>query len=299
MPKLTPATVLFRQSLDIYSSRFRTFFGISAIPAALLVLSVLFFLSKGNLALFALGFLTSIASVVFSFLAYLALMYAVTRESRVFEAYRFALSKFFSYAWIGFLNTLIVLGGMILFVVPGIIFSIWFMFAPFVLVYEETRGMAALLKSKAYVRGYWGAVWWRIIFPTLIVLIVFFTTVLVISAITGSFILSEDKKGGFDAVSTILQALFQAFVAPFMVVYMYLLYRELTSKKAATLALQPPEKKGWFIAAGIFGGIALPAIILATILVPLFLNQLRSNLETPYPPNNAPGSTTTSNFETK
>ena len=46
-----------------------------------------------------------------------------------------------------------VMGGFLLFFVPGIIFAIWFSFAAFILIQEDLRGVDALAKSKFYVKG--------------------------------------------------------------------------------------------------------------------------------------------------
>ncbi|MHC1698007.1 MAG: hypothetical protein AB9919_08145 [Geobacteraceae bacterium] len=57
--------------------------------------------------------------------------------------------------WVSFLGAFIVCGGYLLLIIPGIIFSVWFVFGQFVLVEDEARGMGALLKSREYVRGQW------------------------------------------------------------------------------------------------------------------------------------------------
>ncbi|MDF1581308.1 MAG: zinc-ribbon domain-containing protein [Desulfuromonadales bacterium] len=66
-----------------------------------------------------------------------------------------------TYAWRYFwLMTLLghmLVGGTLLFFIPGIVFYVWFFFAQYLLVAENVRGMDALLLSRAYVRGYgWG-----------------------------------------------------------------------------------------------------------------------------------------------
>lgn len=63
--------------------------------------------------------------------------------------------------WTSFLASLIVLGGSLLLVVPGIIFAIWYNFAIYTVVFENARGLAALRASKDLVVGRWGAIFWR------------------------------------------------------------------------------------------------------------------------------------------
>ena len=66
-------------------------------------------------------------------------------------------------AWIGILNSFFVGGASMLFVIPGLVLAVWFMFAPYIMVMENVRGWQALLRSKEYVRGYWWPVFWRLI----------------------------------------------------------------------------------------------------------------------------------------
>jgi len=51
------------------------------------------------------------------------------------------------------ITDLVVVGGMILFIVPGIIFAVWYAFSPIVMVVEGKKGRAALAQSRAYVSG--------------------------------------------------------------------------------------------------------------------------------------------------
>lgn len=50
------------------------------------------------------------------------------------------------------LSSLVTLLGLIT-IVPGIIFATWFAFAPLAVIFDRTRGLAALLQSKTLVRG--------------------------------------------------------------------------------------------------------------------------------------------------
>jgi len=65
--------------------------------------------------------------------------------------------------WVGLLAGFVGAGGFLLFVIPGIVFTVWFCFAQFVLVREDLRGMDALLKSREYVRGKGGKVALRLL----------------------------------------------------------------------------------------------------------------------------------------
>jgi hypothetical protein len=62
---------------------------------------------------------------------------------------------------------LIIFGGTLLFVVPGIIFTLWYYFAMYEVIFYEKRGWQALQESKALVVGRWWAVAWRLVVPAL------------------------------------------------------------------------------------------------------------------------------------
>lgn len=65
------------------------------------------------------------------------------------------------------LTTLAVVGGMLLLIVPGIIFSIWFAFSLYAVAIDGMSGVEAMKKSKQLVRGQLGATLWRLLVPGL------------------------------------------------------------------------------------------------------------------------------------
>lgn len=77
---------------------------------------------------------------------------------------------------ISILTTIIVFAGTLFFIIPGIIFSVWYLFGSIALVLENKRGMEALRMSKSLVKGRWWHVFLSSIIPTLLVslAIVFF-----------------------------------------------------------------------------------------------------------------------------
>lgn len=107
--------------------------------------------ATGTLALVGvLGFISAIVGLY----AYVALLIAVSKNiTTVQGAYREALRFILSYIFITILTALAVVGGLILLIIPGIMFMVWFSFAPYVLINEEKRGTEALSRSRELVRG--------------------------------------------------------------------------------------------------------------------------------------------------
>lgn len=66
------------------------------------------------------------------------------------------------------ISALIILGGSILFLVPGIIFSMWYAFIFYAVVFEKQGGLSALRYSKSMVVERWFAILWRITVPAVV-----------------------------------------------------------------------------------------------------------------------------------
>ena len=79
------------------------------------------------------------------------------------------------------LTSLAVLGGIILLVIPCIIFAIWFSFALYNIALDDSKGLESLHNSKELVRGRWWEVFWRLLAPG----IVFGILAVVIQSIIG------------------------------------------------------------------------------------------------------------------
>ena len=100
----------------------------------------------------------------------------VEKSSDWKKSYRKSLNKIMPLFLIGLLTVILVLGGLLLFIIPGIIFSVWFSLAPFVYFEQNKEGFNALAKSKEYVKGYWWSVFFRglfILFVSIIVTVLF------------------------------------------------------------------------------------------------------------------------------
>ena len=166
-------------------------------------------------SLFAiLLFLVVMAIVVLlSVWTQVAMMYVVKERSNpigVKQALAVGWSKISSFVWIGFLSGLAVLGGFILFIVPGIIFAIWFTFSAYVFISEGVVGTKALSRSKQLVSGNWWGVFGRFF-------VGFFVVGLIMMVVSW-----------IPLVGSIANSL---FTTPFFVIYTYLMYEDLKRLK--------------------------------------------------------------------
>jgi hypothetical protein len=111
--------------------------------------------------------------VMYSMALYVLAMLDV-RSVSVGEAWQWIYRNFSKYLWVAVLSAVVVMGGMMLLVVPGIIVSIMIAFSVFVLMREGVRGMAALRRSRSLVQGYWWAVFGRSVLFSIVTFFIVF-----------------------------------------------------------------------------------------------------------------------------
>lgn len=256
---LPRAGQLLKEALKIYKSRFWVFVGIMIIPVLLsllfLGLTVILKLLKAPWLWFILGIVGILALIIINLWAGVSLLYAIKeREQRlgVKESLAKGWHKILSYWWISIIAGFITMGGFLLFIIPGIIFAVWFSLAIYVLVSEDIKGMNALFKSKQLVRGYWGKVFWRF----LVMGIVFVVIVVPIAVLAEIF--------DIPFVTQIISVL----IAPFTVTFGFLIYESLQGLKRE-IAFEPPKRKTkiGFILIGIIGILLIPAILASFVWI--------------------------------
>jgi len=268
---LPSASSLFKQSISFYISHFSLIFGIIIVPLILSTLRV-FPGQTFSLNLILLTVLYFIAIVIISFVSQLALFSAVTSgSSSVGTAYKKGLSLFFPFIWLNFLITISVLGGFVLFIIPGIIISIWLSQSNYVLFTEGNKGMSALAKSWHYVKGRAGSVFWRFLFLGFIFLLISIVVGLIFGSSTLHTSISQIKSVGQHAVTTTQSAsklsqtinlvLINLIFVPLGIIYGYLVFSALRSTKAEALTEERERriKKNItiFMIIGILGIVAL------------------------------------------
>jgi hypothetical protein len=155
---------LFRQSWELYQKRFATLILLYlltmlaiAVPTVVAVgLAFLMTLLAGGIAFIVTISLGVLVGVACSLWCYSGFLCAVVDDTlRLEDALARGRKMILPLAWIFLLTGFIVSGGYLLLIIPGVIFTVWFAFAQFIMPGENIHGMAALLKSREYVRGHW------------------------------------------------------------------------------------------------------------------------------------------------
>lgn len=66
---------------------------------------------------------------------------------------------------VSILTSLIILGGLILLIIPGVLFAVWFAFSFYAVAIDEHKVVESLKTSHQLVKNRWWAVLWRLIAP--------------------------------------------------------------------------------------------------------------------------------------
>jgi hypothetical protein len=232
---------LFKESFSLYRARAKILFGITIIAVGVnflgeVLLNYLFNTHiKYSLFFSFIWAIILLISLFIWLLAIPSLIFAIKENIGVKEAYRKGLKIFPSFFWIYFLFNAIFVGGFLLFLIPAILFFVWFSLAIFVLVFEGKKGMDALFKSQHLISGkFWGVLKRYIGFGLFLLLIL----ILVLSPLF-IFKVSEAK---IEKISKAIGYLLQIFLTPLILIYGFLIYENLERIKKE-IPYQEPSKK--------------------------------------------------------
>lgn len=269
-PKATlpSAGELIKKTLLFYKTHWKTIIGIGIPP---LIFGVLAFLFQSNSVMFLL--FAAVAGIA-AFFARLALFIFITKEGTeksVKSAYQNGLRMFFPFVWISILLLLTTFGGMVVFVIPGVLLAVWLSVSAYALFSENKRGIDALALSWHYTKGYWIAIAWRLF------VFAFFILLMTVILFAPMFLFGAQWEAGEQIYSQTLNTTANIlFFAPLSIIYSYLIFQSLKKAKEGV----PSEKDCIdlrkriiiFMILGVIGILALIAIFgfifLVLILAP-------------------------------
>jgi len=286
---LPGATELLSQAMDIYKTRFKTLIGISILPVAVILVasalmaSVFYVLRSLNMdmlysiASFLFTFIFSVLAIAISLWGQIAMIYAVKDRNEnigIKESYARARSKVNSYLWVSIYTALIVFGGFLFFMIPGIIFSIWFGMATYVLIAEDIGGMNALLKSREYVRGHWWEIFSRMLSFVFLLIIVMVIILMSAAMLFGILSLMIKDPAIINMLSEIFGDFVSVIIAPISVVYSFLIYENLKKIKGNFEFVPSQKTKRSYILVTVLGLLSL--LIVPAMLAMIIFSSLNS-----------------------
>ncbi len=239
---------LLKRAWEIYKGRIGTLLGLFILSIVFLIIPIAVFAGIGfiisqvlpglmygvmagafflGLTLSSLGMTWGLAAVFYA---------VINHDYGIKEALQSSKPKAVSFLWMYSLFSFIVAGAFMLFFIPGLLFLIWFYFAPFIVVSEDVHGMNSLLKSKEYVRGRWFGVFVRLAVVSVMSILI--------------------------SMIPVVGPIVNIFFIPFTLIYMYLVFEDLKEEKG-DIPFQPTGKaKIGVLATGVFGFLLVPAVVI-------------------------------------
>lgn len=140
---------------------------------------------------------------------------------------------------VALIESIIVLGGFVLLIIPGLILWVWFSFAQLSVVYDEQKGMKALVFSRELVRNRFLQTTWRLVAGPALILVTYVITgsllIYVLASIGGSgseIFLMTTPPLWVDVIFSVLEVI----ILPLFLLYFTLLYNDV---KKASLEEKP------------------------------------------------------------
>ncbi len=235
--ELPKATDLLKQAWGIFKQKIKTLVLIQLVPFAIAIPLIMMMgaagllkeegakgLSETNLIVVLAIIALSVLAGVVQLWAQIATIMAIAdpNPQNMKEMFRQSRPFILPYLWVSVLIGLIVLGGFILLIIPGIIFAFWYCFSPYAVILENKRGMEALRASKSYVKGNIRMIFSRYVFLVVLAILVFGIP---------SIILGKALEDVYTSVASLI-------FSPVAAVYAYLIYRSLRDA-AQTPAIVP------------------------------------------------------------
>jgi hypothetical protein len=121
------------------------------------------------------------------------------------QAFRWAASNFFPLLWTSILSGLAIIGGTILFVIPGIALSIYLYFSVYAVATGTKYGPSALKKSYQLVKGRWWAVTIKLFTMSLWLMLLYLIPVIIYAI---AFTITTEDSVGMLVTDVILQGVF-------------------------------------------------------------------------------------------
>ncbi len=263
--KLMPIGVLISNTFNLYAKFIGPILLMGLLPVVLFLVSYLF-----NFSWLAMIF--GIILILYAWLFFPSVIFLISSErfegsnlEFVVSAYKNSLKYFWSYIGLIISITILVWGGYLLFLIPGLYIGVAMSLAPYIFFIEKEKVRPALMKSWFYIKGNWWKIFLRYLLWGVAIIII-------ISAISyfANLIFSAKSLGS----SLVVFAFDYLLGIPLMIVFGFEMYKDIKNLKGSPNEEQlAPFKKRvfWFSVIGI---VAIIGLVLMVISFPSeFINN--------------------------
>lgn len=136
------------------------------------------------------------------------------------EAYQKTLPKIWPMIYTSALVSLVILGGSILLIIPGLIFTVWYSFTAQEVLLGDQRGLGAMRASKQLVVGRWWNILVRLILPNFF----FLLCSLAVQQFATLPLIFIKSASSFNLVKNIISSMVNAAVTPLTIATVIILY---------------------------------------------------------------------------
>ena len=266
--ELKSLSEIVKEAIGVYQSKFKVAIGIMSIPVV-----IAFMLSEFSAASvyfpplhqanwpFIVKIVLWMASLFFNIIAVSALLFSIKDETGIKQSYVRSLKNPYLFISTFALGAFVVVGGFTMFIIPGIIFSIWFSFAPYIVTWEHKTGLDALRRSRYLVEGYF----WKV---SLRLFVAFLVMVFggILSSMIGQIL--KDSLG-------IVTGLSHLFLTPLVVFFGLVLFQNLVTLQPKTTVPDSNMFKKTLCRFATIMGIFVFALLAVFQMMLFFTNDIR------------------------
>lgn len=211
---------LIKSSWELYKKHAKNLALLALIVLAPSILSSLLMIIISDQNVIATtSILLSLVSIVTSIWGSAAtIIYIKETPKDINEPLKKAWGFFWSYLWLAILVGIVTIIGYILLIIPGIILTVFYTFAMYVLICENIHGWAAAKKSMDLVKNYWWANFGRLI----VMFIVIYLPMMIITGIVTAI---------YPPATNLATVLLSLVAMPFAVLYSFKMYQNLKEIK--------------------------------------------------------------------
>lgn len=262
---LPGGTDLFSLGWKFATSRWDLVFALAAPFLATAVIEYVVTLSLGGDS--AAAGLTVLLATLLALYVYFVLLTGAVRlsldsnlsNSTLAEVWDWGTSRVSGLFWVLVLSGLVAMGGFMLFIIPGIILSLYVYLAQYVYVQEGTRGIAALLRSRDLVVGRWWELAVRVIVVSLLLILIFIALGLAVGMV--AYLLAEGPLA--ELVIALVTQVFSALATLLGLAVGATVYHNFSATRPATAT--PLPGKGKYITVALIGLLFPVAMIFIAI----------------------------------
>lgn len=247
---LPRSTVYIRESFSFYLRYLKNFLLVMCVPFIFSVVTglLLFYTDIGSISKWVYqlaALLDTAVGLVASSVLFILVVEGGELKEGLAEIYHRGLHFAIPLLWISVLLSLAIVGGAILFVIPGIVLFFLLILSGYTLFAEGKRGMSALIGSMHYVKGYVWAVIRKVAVLSLVLFILgaIIFMLFILAADTSRVIsgMIGDRSSEKMLLAVVRDAYAYFFGMPVGTIYVFMIYQTLLRIKGEVI--EPEEER--------------------------------------------------------